>query len=85
MNKMKQFIMVLMVAVGAAFTTGCNRIEPGYVGIAVNQAGSNKGVEDYPLLTGWAYYNPITTKILKNEVALCTVLYSVSTLSYPKL
>lgn len=43
MNKMKQFIMVLMVAVGVALTTGCNRIEPGYVGIAVNQAGSNKG------------------------------------------
>ena len=78
MNKMKQFIMILMVAVGAAFTTGCNRIEPGYVGIAVNQAGSNKGVEDYPLLTGWAYYNPITTKIYEYPTFQQNVIWTAS-------
>lgn len=43
--------------------TGCTRIEPGYVGIKVNQAGSNRGVENYPQQTGWVFYFPPTTRV----------------------
>lgn len=45
------------------WNTGCTRIEPGYVGIKVNQAGSDKGVESYPILTGWVFYFPLTTRV----------------------
>jgi regulator of protease activity HflC (stomatin/prohibitin superfamily) len=47
------------------FTLGCTRIEPGYVGIKVNLSGSDKGVQDLPLVNGWVFYNPMGTSILE--------------------
>jgi regulator of protease activity HflC (stomatin/prohibitin superfamily) len=38
----------------------CTKVEPGYVGIKVNNWGSQKGVQDYPLNTGMVFYNPAT-------------------------
>jgi regulator of protease activity HflC (stomatin/prohibitin superfamily) len=62
MNKVKALAMVAMVGL-LAFTSGCTRIEPGFVGIKVNQAGTDKGVESYPMQTGWVFYFPITTRV----------------------
>jgi len=54
------------VAVAAvAILTGCDRVEPGYVGIKVNQWGNQKGVNDFPLVTGGVVYNPFTEDIYK--------------------
>lgn len=44
---------------------GCTRIGPGHVGIVVNMAGSNKGVQDYPARTGWVFYNPATESVFE--------------------
>jgi regulator of protease activity HflC (stomatin/prohibitin superfamily) len=60
---MKKITSLLIAVATIAFVTGCTRIEPGYVGIKVNMAGSDKGVEEYPIQTGWVFYNPITTKV----------------------
>lgn len=38
----------------------CTKVEPGYVGIKVNNWGSQRGVQDYPLKTGMVFYNPAT-------------------------
>lgn len=60
---MKKLVTLLgCIAILAVFS-GCNRIEPGWAGIKVNQAGSNKGVEDYPIQTGWVFYFPLTTRV----------------------
>ncbi len=47
------------------FMSGCssNLIEPGYVGIKVSSYGDNKGVDNYPVLTGRVWYNPFTTTV----------------------
>lgn len=47
------------------FTVGCTRIQPGYVGIKVNASGSNRGVPDYPIMTGRVWYNPATATVLE--------------------
>jgi regulator of protease activity HflC (stomatin/prohibitin superfamily) len=47
----------------ALLITGCTRVVPGYVGIKVNQWGSSKGVQDYPLQTGLVWYNPFSEDI----------------------
>jgi regulator of protease activity HflC (stomatin/prohibitin superfamily) len=61
---MKTALSVLIAVIALIFLgAGCTRIEPGYVGIKVNLAGSSKGVEDYPLQNGWVFYNFITTKV----------------------
>lgn len=44
---------------------GCSKVEPGYVGIKVNQYGSQKGVQDFPIQTGRVWYNPFTEDIYK--------------------
>ena len=60
---MKQKLFVVLIAV--AVVTGCTRVGPGYVGIKVNMAGSNKGVQEYPARTGWVFYNPVTEDVFE--------------------
>ena len=47
----------------AFFTSSCERIDAGHVGVKVNQYGDNKGVDDIVAVTGVVFYNPITTRI----------------------
>jgi regulator of protease activity HflC (stomatin/prohibitin superfamily) len=61
--KTVKYIVIAFIGILSMLVTGCNRIEPGYAGIKVNQAGSSKGVEEYPVKTGWVFYNPMTEKI----------------------
>lgn len=42
---------------------GCTRVEPGYVGLRVNLSGSDRGVEENPIETGWVFYNPISEQV----------------------
>jgi regulator of protease activity HflC (stomatin/prohibitin superfamily) len=69
---------VLLVAVVVAMFTGCSRVEPGYAAIKVNQTGSNKGVEDYPLLTGYVFYNPVTTRLYEYPTFQQSVVWCAS-------
>lgn len=41
----------------------CTRVEPGKVGIKVNQVGSERGVSDYTLTTGLVLYVPGLTSV----------------------
>lgn len=55
---MKNLTVLFFVCV-SIMSTGCYTvIKPGYVGIKVNQNGSQKGPEDFPVLTGRIWYNP---------------------------
>jgi regulator of protease activity HflC (stomatin/prohibitin superfamily) len=48
------------------FVAGCAaRIGPGNVGIKVDLAGSQRGVEDLPIRTGWVFYNPASSKVVE--------------------
>jgi len=63
---MRKFALLLLMMFGAGlFFSGCAKVEPGYVGIKVNQYGSQKGVQDFPLQTGMVTFNPLTTDIYK--------------------
>lgn len=74
-NKIKNIVMLITLG---AILAGCTRIEPGYVGIKVNQAGSDKGVEDYPMLTGWIFYFPMTTRIYEYPTFQQNVVWSAT-------
>src|SRR5215471_5272220 len=54
---------VCLIAINMAGCFGCTYIPPGYVGIKVNLYGSQRGVQDIPVLTGRVIYNPWTEKI----------------------
>ena len=76
MKKLISYMVLLVAAIG--LLTGCTRIEPGYVGIKVNQAGSNKGVEDYPMQTGWVWYFPPTTRVYEYPTFQQNVIWCAS-------
>lgn len=61
----KNLQMLLILTISAFALNGCTYVEPGYVGIVVNNYGSQKGVQDFPIKTGKFSYNPWTEKIYK--------------------
>lgn len=67
----------LMIALGmVAMFSGCSRIGPGHVGIKVNMAGTDKGVEAYPAQTGWVFYNPMNTNIYEYPTFVQTIQWT---------
>ncbi len=44
---------------------GCTRVEVGHVGIKVSLAGSQRGVQNTPIVTGWVSYNPLTESVIE--------------------
>ncbi len=55
----------LAILLAAIFAAGCaTRIRPGNVGIKVDLAGSQRGVEPLPIRTGWVFYNPAGSKVV---------------------
>lgn len=57
---------------------GCTTIEPGHVGIVVNQWGSDRGVASYTATTGVVTYNPISTRILEYPTYVQTAKWTAS-------
>jgi regulator of protease activity HflC (stomatin/prohibitin superfamily) len=53
-------ILSPILAVLLVGASSCTKVVPGYVGIKVNNWGSQRGVQDYPLKTGMVFYNPLT-------------------------
>ena len=66
MNPITKIILWGGVALVAIFSLlGCERIDAGHVGVKVNLYGDGKGVDDITEVTGWVFYNPLSTKIVE--------------------
>jgi regulator of protease activity HflC (stomatin/prohibitin superfamily) len=66
MNLIAKIILwggLALVAILSLF--GCERIDAGHVGVKVNMYGDGKGVDDITEVTGWVFYNPLSTKIVE--------------------
>lgn len=68
-------LIVLLASFGCSGTT----IQPGYVGIVVNQWGTNRGVQDLTLKTGRIYYNPWSEQVIEYPTFMQTVSWTAST------
>ena len=65
-RSIRRLVIVALVAVGVLYI-GCStttRVDAGHVGIRVKLAGSDRGVQDMPVVTGWVVYNPLTEQIV---------------------
>ena len=68
-NSFIKFIVLAVLVLGGIFAfVGCERIDAGHVGVKVNLYGDGKGVDDVTEVTGWVFYNPISTKIVEFPV-----------------
>ena len=76
----KRLVLVVGIAIVLAFT-GCStmtRVDAGHVGIRVRLAGSERGVSDMPVVTGWVWYNPVTEQIVVFPTSVQNVVWSAS-------
>jgi regulator of protease activity HflC (stomatin/prohibitin superfamily) len=63
-NKIKSMLMVLGI-ISLLVTTSCSRIDAGHVGMKVSYFGDDKGVNDIVYVTGWTFYNPLTSTVIE--------------------
>jgi regulator of protease activity HflC (stomatin/prohibitin superfamily) len=76
-TRIGKFALVFFFLIIAAISSAsCTTVEPGYVGIKVNQYGSQRGVQDFPLLTGRVFYNPITEDVHKFPTFLQNIVWT---------
>src|SRR5215470_16182985 len=69
-------VVLLIAYLGCATTT---RVDAGHVGIRVKLAGSDRGVQDMPVVTGWVFYNPLTEQIILFPTSVQNVVWTQST------
>lgn len=73
---MKKFIVCLMAICGLMMTTSCvTKVDPAAEGIKVKLVGSDRGVDDVTLVSGWVWYNPFTDEIFEYPNFVQTVDY----------
>jgi regulator of protease activity HflC (stomatin/prohibitin superfamily) len=77
-RKFVPLIVLAVVVIVMSQFVGCTKVEPGYVGIKVNQYGTQKGVSDFPIQTGRVWYNPATTEIYKFPTFMQNVVWTKS-------
>lgn len=68
----------LLVAVGYLGCAATTRVDAGHVGIRVKLAGSDRGVQDMPVVTGWVVYNPLTEQIVLFPTSVQNVVWTQS-------
>lgn len=68
-------VVVLLLFLGCSTTT---RVDAGHVGIRVRLAGSDRGVQDMPVVMGWVVYNPITEQIVVFPTSVQNIVWTAS-------
>jgi regulator of protease activity HflC (stomatin/prohibitin superfamily) len=53
-------------------------INPGHVGVVVSKVGTNRGVQNVTLRTGWVVYNPALTSIIEYPTTMQTAQWTKS-------
>ncbi len=72
------FTFLLMITATCLFYSSCTRVDVGHVGIRVRLAGTERGVEDAPVVTGWVVYNPLTEAIIEFPTNVQNVVWTAS-------
>jgi regulator of protease activity HflC (stomatin/prohibitin superfamily) len=70
--------VVLVIGLVIFATTTITRIDPAHVGIRVKLAGSDRGVQDIPVVTGWVFFNPLTEQIISFPTSIQNVVWTQS-------
>ncbi len=68
--------VVLIVVVLLAASSCSARVDAGHVGIRVKMAGSSRGVDDIPVVTGWVFFNPLTEQLIMFPTSVQNVVWT---------
>ncbi len=70
--------MVAIVAFLFITSATMMRIDAAHVGIRVKLAGSSRGVQDIPVVTGWVFFDPLTEQIVEFPTSVQNVVWTAS-------
>src|ERR1700727_2182307 len=79
-RSLRRLAIVGLIAVGVLYL-GCattTRVDAGHVGIRVRLAGSDRGIQDMPVVTGWVFFNPLTEQIVLFPTSVQNVVWTQS-------
>ena len=76
----RRLLFGILLALGAIILSAytLTRIDAGHVGIRVKLAGSARGVQDIPVVTGWVFYNPLIEQIEQFPISVQNVVWTQS-------
>jgi regulator of protease activity HflC (stomatin/prohibitin superfamily) len=77
---LRRIVLGILILVGIGFLLDATlmRIDAGHVGIKVKLAGSARGVQDIPVVTGWVMYNPLTEQLISFPISVQNVVWTSS-------
>ncbi|MBM4363099.1 MAG: prohibitin family protein, partial [Deltaproteobacteria bacterium] len=77
---LRRLLTVAAVVIGLFIflSATVTRIDAAHVGIRVRLAGSARGVEDIPVVTGWVFYNPLTEQIVSFPTSVQNIVWTAS-------
>lgn len=70
MNRQGLLLAVLLLL------SACERVNVGNVGLLINTAGSDRGLQDAPTVSGWVWYNPFTQDVIEFSTIMQTVVWT---------
>ena len=68
--------VVLIIGAFTVFSSCAARVDAGHVGIRVKLAGSSRGVDDIPVVTGWVFYNPLTEQLVMFPTSVQNIVWT---------
>src|SRR5580698_3897061 len=79
-RSIRRLVITGVIAFGVLYM-GCSmttRVDAGHVGIRVRLAGSDRGVQDAPVVTGWVIFNPVSEQIIIFPTSVQNVVWSAN-------
>jgi regulator of protease activity HflC (stomatin/prohibitin superfamily) len=74
----RRLVLAIVLVVGSfmVFSSCATRVDAAHVGIRVKLAGSSRGVDDIPTVTGWVFFNPLTEQIVMFPISVQNVVWT---------
>jgi regulator of protease activity HflC (stomatin/prohibitin superfamily) len=69
-------VIAVLAGVGLLSSSCMTRIDAGHVGVRVKLAGSSRGVDDIPTVTGWVFFNPLTEQIVVFPISVINIVWT---------
>ncbi len=68
--------IALLIAAAIVFSSCVARVDAAHVGIRVKLAGTSRGVDDIPIVTGWVFYNPLAEQLVMFPTSVQNVVWT---------
>jgi len=68
--------VALIIVAAVVFASCFTRVDAAHVGIRIKLAGTSRGVDDIPQVTGWVFFNPLTEQIILFPTSVQNIVWT---------